>query len=325
MSRWLWRTAAIKSIIAEASLAEKQEIRADADLMARLDSKLRHDDMLTVFNNLNVPLVDKLNMMLGWTGYAQEVVSLIEKADEAEKEEITNHTVILSDIMTRFRSDIKQQVVRHLNLQVAQMFTNFPNDGKVGLTSLMVLSQDLLTISKDVNFVAADSFVHDQSGFEALKNRLIAAVTNYLSGKFKLKISSTHDEQGHEADREYPIMVKLVHNPSANYLLFLHGGVHGEGYVKKLQGHIYELGQKEGNENIVPSVYLAHEGAHLILGANDEYAGVWPPVTDVYQDHSLMGNFYREGLEQAEIKKRHYQFLVPLLAPWFPDRIISII
>ena len=45
----------------------------------------------------------------------------------------------------------------------------------------------------------------------------------------------------------------------------------------------------------------------------------------VYQDHSLMGNFYHEGFEKAEIKARHFQFLVPLLSDWFPDSTISII
>lgn len=323
MSRWWRREAAIKSVIAEAPYAEKREIMADRDLMTRLDRKLRHSEMLNVLFSLQAPLVEKLSYMVAWAGYAQEVVTLIEKATPAEKEQIANHTAILTDVISTFREDYKQQVIHHLALRAAEIFTNNPNQSQVALTALMVLSHDKLTISKEVNFVAEGTFKNDPAGFERFKNRFIDATTLYLSDKFKLKIESESGQ--HPGDGEFPILVRLSHNSSANYRLLLYGGTHGEGYVKKLHGRIYELGQKEANETLVPLVYLAHESAHLVLGANDEYSEVWPPLTAIYQDHSLMGHFYREGLEAAEIKKRHYQFLVPLLRRWFPNRIISIV
>ncbi|MGB0385895.1 MAG: hypothetical protein ACPGWR_13835 [Ardenticatenaceae bacterium] len=156
-----------------------------------------------------------------------------------------------------------------------------------------------------------------------LKTRFIAAVTNYLSDKYKLKIESAHQKQDAPADGQYPIIVKLAHNPAADYRLILHGGTHGRSHVMKLRGHIYELGQEEEGEKWVPDVYLAHEAAHLILGENDEYAighGIL-----VYKDNSLMGHFYVEGIKKAEIKARHFQFLVPLLKGWFPDRTIKVV
>lgn len=150
----------------------------------------------------------------------------------------------------------------------------------------------------------------------------IAAVSNYLSHKFAVKIESADEEQFATAETEYPIVVKCSHNPSANYLLILHGGLHGVGHVKKLRGNIYELGLL--HERLVPDVFLAHEGAHLLLGADDEYGDPEVFRRTIYTDNSLMGNFYREGLEAAEIKKRHFEFLVPLLNRWFPSSTISI-
>ena len=169
----------------------------------------------------------------------------------------------------------------------------------------------------------AATFVDDKIGFEVLKTRFIAAVTNHLSEKYKLKIESAHEEQDAQASGEYPIIVKLAHNPAADYRVLLHGGTHGRGHVMKLRGHIYECGQEEEGETSVPDVYLAHEAAHLILGANDEYA-IGPGI-EVYQDNSLMGHFYVEGIKEAEIKARHFQFLVPLLKGWFPDRTIRVV
>lgn len=326
MSRWWRRSTAIKSIIAEATPHEKQEILADADLVERLKSKLSHSDMPKVFSLLNAPLREHLEILLKWGGYAAAVVSLISQASSLEKEEIANHAGLMIHIMTTFRDDYKQQVVSQLNLLATEMFTNNPNNGSIGFTSLMVLSQDKLTIEKVVNFRAAGTFMYDQAGFERLKERFIAAVSTYLSGKFAVRIESLGDtEQDAPADGEYPIIVRLGHNLDANYLLYLHGGIHGRGGVTKLRGHIYELGEEQEGETRVPDIYLAHEGAHLILGADDEYDYTWLPQTNIYQDNSLMGNFYQEGIALAKIKKRHFQFLVPLLSRWFPERTISII
>ena len=322
VSGWRADLPVILNLTANAPLVERQEVLDDVDLIARLDSKLRHHDMLTVLNNLKGSLVDKLNLMVKWGGYAQAVVSLIQTANEAEKEEIANHTAILSEIMSTFREDYKEQAIHHLNLLAVEMFTNNPNNESVGFTSLMVLSQDRLTISKEVNFLPRGTFGYDKEGFETLKSRFIASVTNYLSNKFTVKIESADEEQEGKADGEYKIIVKLSHNPSANYLLILHGGAHGVGHVKQLRGNIYELGLL--HETLVPDVFLAHEGAHLLLGADDEYGDPEAFRRTIYTDNSLMGNFYREGIEAAEIKERHFAFLVPLLKRWFPDYTIRI-
>lgn len=325
MARWWARKRAIRSIIANATDAQKQEVLEDRELLARLDDKFRRNEMRTVLDSLNASIYDKIKVMHRWEGrYLPEIMILLERASEAQKRRIANNTTILSHIMTSYREDYQLQVVKHLNLLAAERFTNYPNYDVISFTSLMVLFQDRLVISKEVNFVPAGTFVHDKVGFEVLKTRFITAVTYHLSNKFKLKIESTHQEQDTPADRhQYPIIVKLAHHPAADYRLILHGGTHGRGHLMRLRGHIYELGQEKEGEKWVPDVYLAHEAAHLILGANDEYA--IEPGTLVYKDNSLMGNFYLEGIKEAQIKARHFQFLLPLLKRWFPNRTIRVV
>ena len=45
----------------------------------------------------------------------------------------------------------------------------------------------------------------------------------------------------------------------------------------------------------------------------------------ITNDHSLMGDFYTQGIAAAEIKARHFQFLVTQVAAWFPGRTITIV
>ena len=51
-------------------------------------------------------------------------------------------------------------------------------------------------------------------------------------------------------------------------------------------------------------IVRAHEIGHL-LGLTDEYADVKAPERNVKTDHSLMGNFYAEGISKARLKRRH--------------------
>jgi hypothetical protein len=89
------------------------------------------------------------------------------------------------------------------------------------------------------------------------------------------------------------------------------------------RGDLYELGQ--ASETALRDVTIAHESAHLMLGSDDEYAD--PDDTDrtVYTDNSLLGDYYSEGPTTAEIKARHFGFVVRTVARWFPGRIITIV
>lgn len=185
--------------------------------------------------------------------------------------------------------------------------------------ALVALSRTGLTISKDVQFIEKGTFA--AGGFAALRARLIAAVTTYLTGKFKVKIQSVGAPR--EGDGVYPITVLVLDNSSADYPMRMHGGEHGRSGVDEDGGDIYELGQ--ASETSAPDVMLAHESAHMILGASDEYANASVAGRVVYTDNSLLGDFYAEGMAAAHVKARHFQFLVNTVAQWFPGRTISIV
>jgi hypothetical protein len=229
-------------------------------------------------------------------------------------------------LMDRLRDELSgagyavaEKMLRH-GLLGEREFENTTDTGN-HYRSWVSLYRSGLNISKRVKFVEQGTFA--AGGFAALKARIIAAITTYLTGKFKLKIQSVGAPQ--EGDGVYPIVVRVIDDSSAPYPLRLRGGAHGRSAVDEDGGDIYALGQ--GTETSVPDIVLAHESAHMILGASDEYANASVRVTGrvVYTDHSLLGNFYNEGIAAAEIKARHFQFLVRQVSTWFPGRTISII
>ncbi len=210
--------------------------------------------------------------------------------------------------------------VLHSDIKREMAFTN-TTDTETPFTSLLSMLNEKLLISKEVNFFNMGGFA-EQGGELRLQGRMMAAVKEYLSDKFKLRIQSP-DGQTLPGDGVYPISVRMTSNPSAEFSIELYGGHHGLAHMDQDKGEIYELGQD--GEEIVSDVTLAHESAHAILGASDEYAHRRFPNRKVYTDHSLLGAHYTEGDEFAEIKDRHFEFLINLVAKWFPDRLISIL
>ena len=123
IARWWGRKRAINSIIAKASDAQKKESLEDAELLARLDNKLRRDEMRTILNNMGASIYDKIQVMHKWGGrYLPEMMSDLESASKTEKRKIANNTAILSHIMTSYREDYQLEVIKHLNFFIAINF-----------------------------------------------------------------------------------------------------------------------------------------------------------------------------------------------------------
>jgi hypothetical protein len=210
-----------------------------------------------------------------------------------------------------------EKMIRHGLLSEARV-TNTTDTGNAYKTWVS-LYRSGVRLSKRVKFVERDTFA--AGGFATLKGRMIAAVTSYLSGKYKLKIESPGGAR--EGDGEYPITVHILDDPSGPFPVELHGGVHGDAYMTEDGGHLYELGS--AGETQEQDITMAHESAHMILGASDEYANASVPGRTLHTDHSLMGNYYNEGIAAAEIKARHFGFLVTEVSQYFPGRAISIV
>ena len=63
-----------------------------------------------------------------------------------------------------------------------------------------------------------------------------------------------------------------------------------------------------------PDYTHVHEVSHQ-MGLLDEYADVSVPSRTVYDDHSIMGDYYKEGMTEATAKARHGERLASIIAP----------
>jgi hypothetical protein len=209
--------------------------------------------------------------------------------------------------------------ISHEQIKREQSFTNTTDTGN-DYASLLTMFNRTFAITKEVNFVDDGNFATD-GDYEALRSRTINAIQSYLSRKYKVKIISADNEQ--PGDGEYPITVGVTHNSAADYSVTMHGAAAGSSQMATGGGHIYEQGQP--GEGTIPDITLAHEGSHMVLGASDEYANAAVAARVLTNDHSLMANYYNQGVDEAEIKVRHFGFLVDLVSNWFPGRNISIV
>jgi hypothetical protein len=63
-----------------------------------------------------------------------------------------------------------------------------------------------------------------------------------------------------------------------------------------------------------PDYTQVHEVSHQ-MGLLDEYADVSVPNRKVYDDHSIMGDYYKEGMTEATAKPRHGERLASIIGP----------
>jgi hypothetical protein len=63
-----------------------------------------------------------------------------------------------------------------------------------------------------------------------------------------------------------------------------------------------------------PEYTYAHEISHQ-MGLLDEYENVGVPNRKVYDDHSIMGDYYKEGMTEATAKARHGERLAAIIGP----------
>ncbi|MDQ7024010.1 MAG: hypothetical protein Q9P01_20940 [Anaerolineae bacterium] len=320
MDGWGADVQTIISLTRNASDEEKQAVLDDSSLISRLSSELSRESMVRVLTNINAPLSQRITVALnGWGEDFQGILDITAGATAAEKREVATDQTLMTRLIDDLSDEQMQQVSANLGIQNAAVFTNSTDTGNE-YTSLATLFPNGLTIAKDVKFIEEGTF--GEGGFDALNGRLIAAVTSYLSNKFKVKITPGTGGEANDADGDYPIEVKVNNDSSANYPMHMHGGLSGRSAVNESEGNIYELGQ--ASQASIDDITLAHESAHMVLGASDEYANASVSGRVVSDDNSLLGNYYTQGVDEAEIKARHFQFLVQLVSTWYPDRNVSI-
>ena len=280
------------------------------------------ESMAEAVGLLGGTLLQQLTWMLDEGTNADLVYKVIRASVATELPAVVADKAVMENLRATLSSDEYQTVQEMLTQGLLHKGTmKTQTDTRNKYKAWVRHTRGEITISKEVKFIEKGTFA--AGGFNTLKARISTAVTSYLSHKFKVKIEPGPGAQPLPIDGEYPIIVVVTDNSSAKYPMNLHGGTHGRSSVSESGGNIYELGQ--ATEILVPDITLAHESAHMVLGASDEYANAAVPARVIYTDNSLMGNFYIEGIATASIKARSFHHLVTHISTYLPDRKISIV
>lgn len=153
----------------------------------------------------------------------------------------------------------------------------------------------------------------DDAAYEAFIRHVKSSAYSYLDNKLKVVCRPTAPGAG-STDINLPITF-LIYDMDDGFEIEAHGGTPGgDSFMSESGGEVYEH-QSDGS--LEQPITFAHEMAHSMLGASDEYANPSVPGRVLTNDHSLMANYWNQGVAQAEIKARHFQHVLAEVATAF--------
>jgi hypothetical protein len=186
---------------------------------------------------------------------------------------------------------------------------------------LAELSRTGLTLSKRVKYENHDDL--PDATMAGIKAGVRTAIARHMSGKWKLRIASVGAAQQHDGD--YPINFEL--NEGVGYSITVFAG-EGRATGGEDGAEFYEKGTKHSSEDTRIATF-AHEMAHFMLGAPEEYAAQPGDTHDlgrtVYNDGSIMGSHVPGKSATLEIKDRHLKVLESWAKQFFPGRRVSVV
>jgi hypothetical protein len=186
---------------------------------------------------------------------------------------------------------------------------------------LAELSRHGLTLSKRVKYENPDDL--PDATMAGIRAGVQTAIARHMSGKWKLRIASVGAAQQHDGD--YPINFEL--NEGVGYPITVFKG-QGRATGGEDGAEFYELGTKNSTPD-TRIVTFAHEMAHFMLGAPEEYVPAPEDTHDlgrtIYTDGSIMGDYVASAAKTLELKDRHVKFLEPWAKRFFPGRRVSIV
>jgi hypothetical protein len=160
-----------------------------------------------------------------------------------------------------------------------------------------------------INWVKSGTWDSDETFWKFVR-KIKTAVYGYVDNKFKMVVTP---DAGSAVD--FPIDF-LLYDMNDGFKIECFGKQHGGSEMTTDGGKLFELGQ--ASETELPAITAAHEFGHALLGASDEYANPKVPGRTLTNDHSIMANYYAQGVDKAEFKARHFQHLVAEVAKAFP-------
>jgi hypothetical protein len=181
-------------------------------------------------------------------------------------------------------------------------------------TQELVLNKTNATLKVELalHWVKTGTWASDDD-FEKFVRRVKTAAYSYMDNKFKV-VCTPKDAAAGPAPVELPITF-LFYDMDSGYEIKTHGGTPGgDSAMRASGGDIYEI-QSDGTPE--DAITYAHEFGHAALGVSDEYANPAVPGRILTNDHSIMANYYAQGMTQAKFKARHFQHLVTEVAKAF--------
>lgn len=173
-------------------------------------------------------------------------------------------------------------------------------------------TQSTLSVSLGVNWVKKGTWA-DEATYQQFIRRVKTAAYSYLDNKFKVQCVPQKTDTG-LTTINLPIDF-IIYDIDSGYKIEVHGGTPGGGSaMSQSGGDIYELDDDDDPER---DITYAHEFGHAILGASDEYANPAMPDRVLTNDHSIMANYYTQGIPEAKFKARHFQHIVTEVAKAF--------
>jgi len=178
-----------------------------------------------------------------------------------------------------------------------------------------------IQIQLGIKWIKKGTWTDDNASHTFIRS-VKAAVYSYLDNKFKVvgtpnpAVLAMFPTLGAFLEPFARPIDFLVYDSDTGHPVNVWGGTHGRSAMSSTGGDLYELGQ--ATESALPAITSAHEFGHALLGASDEYANPAVPARVLTSDHSIMANFYSEGVAQAQFKPRHFQHILDEVGKAFP-------
>lgn len=175
-------------------------------------------------------------------------------------------------------------------------------------------------IQLGINWVQQGTWT-DDTAFQTFVRSAKTAVYGYVDNKFQITCTPDASDAGTAKPKTLTIDF-LLYDIDTGYKIECFGNQHGRSAMTQAGGKLYELGQT--TETTLPPITVAHEFGHCLLGASDEYANPALPGRTLTNDHSIMANYYAQGVAQAEFKVRHFDHILKTVGAQYPGYTCSL-
>ena len=208
------------------------------------------------------------------------------------------------DILLRMASLLEERIEEFAHLETTDTGNKYTQELELNKTSHHV------QIQLGVHWEKKGTWASDDAFWKWVR-WVKTTVYGHMDNKFKIVCTPQKDGKTVTLPIDF-----LIYDIDDGYKIECHGQTHGRSAMTQAGGKLFELGQD--GETALPAITPSHEFGHCMLGASDEYANPALPDRKISNDHSIMGNFYTQGIDKAEYKVRHFAHILKEVAAQYP-------